>query len=424
MLKFKENFALGVASASTQIEGGEVDSNWYRFCEEGHVKDGSHCKDATMHYELFAQDNQLMAEMGIKHSRISLEWARINPELGQFDLKVLNHYRVELLLMKELGIKPLVTFYHFSHPIWFEELGAFTKKENTIYFLEYISECLKAFGDLVDEFVTINEPNVFATLSYLYGEWPPMQNNLHLALETMNVLALCHIKAYQLIHTIFDKHRAVKVGFAHHGRAFVAKNTKNPLQKAAAKVMAKSFQGELIKAFMKGEFNLPMRNLGQVEPGLYCDFIGINYYTRSVIDQFREVVSNEYPHNDLGWEIYPEGLIEVVQESYDCVPLPIYITENGTCDNHDQFRSRYIYDHLKVIMDSDLPIERYYHWCFVDNFEWKEGVSARFGLVHNDFETQQRTIKESGQFYSQMIQDHGVTQECYQRFVEKQTYHD
>ena len=185
--------------------------------------------------------------------------------------------------------------------------------------------------------------------------------------------------------------------------------------------MEKLFQKELDKAFMLGEFNFPMRNVGKVEPGLAVDFIAINYYTRSAVSNFKDQ-SFEGPRNDLGWEIYPPGLIEVAQKSYDLAPLPIYITENGTCDNNDSFRSLYIYEHLQEIMNSELPIERYYHWCFVDNFEWKEGNSARFGIVHNNYDTQVRMIKDSGHFYSQIIKDHGITAESYEQYVAHQSY--
>ncbi|MBP3700299.1 MAG: family 1 glycosylhydrolase, partial [Lachnospiraceae bacterium] len=106
----------------------------------------------------------------------------------------------------------------------------------------------------------------------------------------------------------------------------------------------------------------------------------------------------------------------------DVLPRPIYITENGTCDNEDTFRCRYLYEHIKALCDSDLPVERYYHWCFCDNFEWLEGESARFGLVHVDYDTQKRTVKNSGQFYSAMIAEGGVDDALYEEYVAEQTY--
>ncbi|MBQ3242810.1 MAG: glycoside hydrolase family 1 protein, partial [Oscillospiraceae bacterium] len=122
------------------------------------------------------------------------------------------------------------------------------------------------------------------------------------------------------------------------------------------------------------------------------------------------------------WEIYPQGLVDCARRLYEVLPRPIWVTENGTCDNNDRFRCRYLYDHLKVISQSDLPFERYYHWCFCDNFEWVEGNSSRFGLVSVDPETRARTVKKAGRFYSEVIQKGGVTKEIYQNYVADQRY--
>ena len=173
-----------------------------------------------------------------------------------------------------------------------------------------------------------------------------------------------------------------------------------------------------------GKFKWPLKASLPVETGGYCDFIGINYYSRTTVSGFGDGIRKNAPKNDLGWEIYPEGIIRCSEKLYSLIKRPIYITENGTCDNNDTFRCRYIYDHLKLICESKLPFERYYHWCFCDNFEWLEGESARFGLVHVDYETQKRTVKKSGSFYSEVIKAGGVTSEIYERYVKDQIYHD
>ena len=128
------------------------------------------------------------------------------------------------------------------------------------------------------------------------------------------------------------------------------------------------------------------------------------------------------PHNDLGWEIYPQGLAELCVSMWKEYAAPVYITENGTCDLDDSFRCRYIYEHLKAAAECPAPVERYYHWCFCDNFEWIEGSSARFGLVHVDYATQERRIKRSGEFYAKLIQNGGATQEMYDEYVAQQVY--
>lgn len=423
-MKFKDNFRLGVASASTQIEGGRVNSNWNWFSDQDKITDHSNVERANNHYELYAQDLKLMAHMGIKDYPFSIEWARIQPSENNFNSDALVHYRDMILEMKELNIHPILTFYHFSHPMWFEEKGAWTKKENIIYFLRFVAKCLDVFGDLVDEYITINEPNVYAVNGHFFGVWPPEKKSLSETIKVMSVFALAHIKAYELIHTIRNNRNFTntKVSFAHHVRDF-ATNSNSYLDKNIASLFKSLFQDKLTNAMFLGKFDFPLDNYGKVKQGQYIDFIAINYYTRTTVKNLQEGFMDNCYKNDLGWEIYPQGLITVANELYSVLNVPIYITENGTCDNNDQFRNRYLFDHLEVVNQSNLPIERYYHWCFIDNFEWAEGESARFGLVHNDYETQKRTIKHSGHFYSQIIKEKGISEETYEYYVKNQHYH-
>jgi len=182
------------------------------------------------------------------------------------------------------------------------------------------------------------------------------------------------------------------------------------------------FQDALTNACLLGRFIFPFKKYGKVRSGIYADFLGLNYYTRSTVSSLADGVREDSARNDLGWEIYPEGIAKCAGDLYKLLKKPIYITENGTCDNNDSFRCRYIYDHLKSLVNSGLPVERYYHWCFTDNFEWCEGESARFGLIHIDYEKQKRTIKRSGQFYSLMIKNKSVTSEMYDEYIAPQKY--
>ena len=133
-------------------------------------------------------------------------------------------------------------------------------------------------------------------------------------------------------------------------------------------------------------------------------------------------VRENSPRTDLGWEIYPDGIVECAKKLQAMFVRPLWVTENGTCDNNDRFRSRYIYEHLKTVCESDLPFERYYHWCFCDNLEWIEGNSSKFGLVSVDPVTRQRSIKKSGKFYADIIARGGVDQELYDTYVSQQEY--
>ena len=423
--KFRDQFALGVASAATQIEGGENNGNWNDWYHKGMIKDGSNPARATMHYQKWKQDADLMAKMGIKNYRLGIEWARICPEEGKVDKEALAHYRKEIAYLKEKGISILLTIHHFSNPMWFESMGGFTKRENLKYFIRFVKLVVNTFAGQVSEYITINEPNVYATQSYFFGTWPPGEKSIINACKVMSNMAICHIKAYEIIHKVRkDKGFSdTKVSFANHVRVFDPQNPKNIKHRINAKLLDFLFQGAVTEAFTLGKFKWPLLGAKSIKPGEYIDFIAVNYYTRSTVTRFDDGTKEDSYKNDLGWEIYPQGMIRVAEELYKLLERPIYITENGTCDNNDAFRSRYIYDHLKVIAESELPINRYYHWCFCDNFEWIEGDSARFGLVHINYASLGRTVKQSGRFYTRMIKEHGVSKETYSKYVEAQEYH-
>ena len=423
-LRFPENFLLGVSSAAAQIEGGEVGSNWNDWYHRGYIKDGSNPAVADDHWNRWKEDCDLMAAMGMRVCRLGLEWARLVPERGKPSQEVIRHYREDLSYLRDRDIRPLVTIHHFSNPMWFEEKGAFAKRENLEDFLDFVRLCGESFGDLVGDWITINEPNVYATNGYCFGLWPPGRKSYLQTFHVMENMAYCHIRAYGMLHEIRADmgYTDTFVGFANHVRVFDPKNPKNPLHRLLARLAEWLFQGALTLAMGTGRFRLPLRNRWHVKPGEYCDFNGVNYYTRSTVSGLADGVREGSPCNDLNWEIYPEGLVRCAEKLQKVLPRPLWVTENGTCDNDDHFRAKYIYDHLAAICASGLPFERYYHWCFCDNFEWLEGYSARFGLVHIDYETQKRTIKRSGEFYAGMIVAGGVTEEAFAEYVAKEAY--
>jgi beta-glucosidase len=243
-------------------------------------------------------------------------------------------------------------------------------------------------------------------------------------MKVMSNMAVCHIKAYELIHKMRSEmgYTDTKVSFANHLRVFEPENPMNFWHGFCSRLLEYLFQGAVTCAMSFGAFSFPMYKPVKVSKGVYCDFIAVNYYTRSTISGFRDGVREGAPKNDLGWEIYPKGIVRCSEKIYKMLKRPIYITENGTCDKEDSFRSKYLYEHLKELCESELPVERYYNWCFCDNFEWIEGESARFGIVHTDFETQKRTVKKSGQFFSEVIRAGGVTEEIYDKYVKDQKY--
>ena len=419
-----EGMLMGVATAATQIEGGDVHSNWNDWYQRGCIKDGTDPATGNDHWEKWEEDTSLMADLGLQIYRFGIEWARLMPEEGKVDETAIARYRQELLLLKNKGIRPLLTIHHFTNPMWFERKGAFEKRENLRHYLELVELTVDSFGDLCSDYITINEPNVYATNSYFFGLWPPGERNVGRTISVMENLAYCHIKAYRMIHA---KRKAMgytdtMVGCANHMRVFAPKNPKNPWHCLCAKLTAWLFQDALTSAMTLGKFPLPLRNHGNFPKGEYTDFIGLNYYTRSTVSGIGDGVRQNSPRNDLDWEIYPQGIVDCAQKLYDVLPRPIWVTENGTCDNDDRFRCRYLYEHLKALSESGLPFRRYYHWCFCDNFEWVEGNSAKFGLVSIDPETRQRTVKASGHFYSEILQNKGVSKDLYEKYVAEQEY--
>ena len=422
--KLKDGLLMGVSTAATQIEGGAVDSNWNDWYRQGKIKDGTDPATGNDHWEKWEEDIDLMAAMGIQTYRFGIEWARLVPVPGKINGEAVQRYRQEILALKNRGIVPLLTIHHFTNPMWFERMGGFTKRENLHYYLELVELTADRFGDLVSDYITINEPNVYATNSYFFAQWPPAKASLTDTIKVMENMAYCHIKAYKILH---EKRKAMgytdtKVGVANHLRIFAPKNPSNPWHCISAKLTEYLFQGALLKAMTLGRFLFPLRNFGKLPRGEYSDFNGVNYYTRSTVSGIGDGVRENSPRNDLDWEIYPQGIVECAQKLQAILPRPLWVTENGTCDNDDRFRSRYLYEHLKAVSESNLSFERYYHWCFCDNLEWIEGNWAKFGLVSVNPETRVRTIKKSGRFYSAVIARGGVDAEAYNTYVSGQEY--
>lgn len=229
-LQFPEGFLLGVSSASAQIEGGEVGSSWNDWYHQGKIKDGSDPAVANDHWNRWREDCALMAGLHLSIARIGVEWARIMPSRGEVDETAIAHYRAELAYMHQLGIRPLLTIHHFSNPMWFEHLGGFAKRENLDDFLSFAQLCADRFGDLVSDWITINEPNVYATNGYFFGDWPPGHKSFSETFTVLENMAYCHIRCYQMLHKTREAmgYSDTMVGFANHLRVFEPENPKIP----------------------------------------------------------------------------------------------------------------------------------------------------------------------------------------------------
>ena len=427
-----DGMLLGVATAATQIEGGDVASNWTDWAARpGTIKDASTPARATDHWRRWREDTELMASLGVQVYRMSVEWARLEPRPGQWDDAAFDRYRDELHLLRAKGIRPLVTLHHFSHPLWFERDGGWLAANALWTWERFVSEVVTRLGDLVTEWVTVNEPNVYVTGAHVFGDFPPGHRSLREGLRVYSVLAAAHIRAYKLIHAL-QPGPDTMVGVAHHLRPFRPGNPRNPWHRVLTPAMRHLFQGAVVRAMTTGEFAPPLRRPDGVPaqsagsgPGRYADFFGLNYYSRTTVTRFDDGTPAGVPVNDLGWEVYAAGLAETARWAWETYRLPVWVTENGTCDSADAFRSRYVWEHLEVLAGAraqGVPVERYYHWCFVDNWEWNEGEGPRFGLVALDYVTQQRTVRDSARLFAEIIREGGGTPAMHAAHVAGQAY--
>lgn len=422
------DFLIGSASAALQIEGGQVDTNWHDWARRpGNVADGSTPARATDHWSRWREDNALMGELDLQIARIGLEWARIEPRPGEFDLAVLDRYAQEIADLRDRGIRPLVTLHHFTNPMWFQHLGEFTNPDSIDLFLRYVRVAVTHLRELVSDWITINEPNVYAVQAYLFKEGPPGEVSLPKTLRVLGNLAEAHCRAYLLIHELTD---GARVTFAHHVRVFSPRNPANPLHRMFSRVNEHLFHEIIEQAMFSGRFSPVLgRNRG-LPIRRYADVIGLNYYSRTAVTGPADGVFDHVPLTDMGWEIFPAGLIQTARRLHNTYPVPIWVTENGCADNGraelrgpggdslelEHFRTAFLLEHLEAMAASGLPFERYYHWCFVDNWEWSFGQVPRFGIVHLDYDTQVRTIKPSGRMLQEIINAGAITPEIRSRY--------
>lgn len=362
---------------------------------------------------------------------MSLEWARIEPQEGRFDEEALSHYRREIELLRARDIRPLVTLHHFSNPLWMEDSGAFEDSRAVDRFARYTERAVAALGDLVSDWVTINEPNIYTLFGYVFGDWPPGKTDLAAARRVAGTLARAHAAAYRIIHDTRAGPGPTAVGVAHHLRLFEPARSRHPADRMVAGLYDRVFQDMFVRATTEGERRWPLGKLDlpaqRNASGYLVDFFGINYYSRDLVrarvapaELFgRREVAPGAPTSDLGWELYPRGLAAVATRYWERYGLPIFVTENGIADAADSRRIPFIASHLSEIaraVADGVDIRRYYHWSLMDNFEWVEGLTPRFGLVEIDYETQARQVRESGRFYAEVCVRGGVDEELIERY--------
>jgi beta-glucosidase len=391
---FGPTFLRGVATSAYQIEGGNYWCDWYEFEQRrGAIQDGSRCGAAAEGWNRVGEDVALIKGLGANAYRFSIEWSRLEPAQGKYDEEAFKHYVDEVGQLRSAGITPMVTLLHFTLPQWVAQQGGLLAKDFPDWFAEFTREAARHFGGQVTLWCTINEPNVQMVKGYLDGSWPPGKKMANAdAATAFRALLAAHTKAAAVLHREVP---GAQVGVAQHLVYFEPRWAMNPLDWMVAGMSADAFNWAFYDAIATGRARLDAPGFPKLdEPveGLAgsADFFGMNYYRRGLMSLdfgWPGYVKQEDPkdgvRNDLGWGVYPEGLLQLLRESWRRYKLPIYITENGMADSQGTARVQFLDDHLYAVglaLQEGIPVKGYFHWSLVDNFEWAEGYEPRFGL--------------------------------------------
>jgi len=425
--RFPRNFVWGVATSAYQVEGaahedGRGDSIWDEFCRRpGAIKDGSSGERACDHYHRVGEDIGLIASLGANAYRFSVAWPRVQPlGAGEWNEKGFDFYDRLIDGLLERGIEPFLTLYHWDLPQALQERGGWMSRDTVGRFVDYAAEVARRYGGRAASIATHNEPWVIAILGHEAGIFAPGLKSQKMAMQVSHHLLLSHGLALQALRA---QHCAAPLGIVLNQAPIHAAT-----DSAADLARARLDDGLTIRWYMDalllGRYpDDVLEFLGedapQIEPGDMAairqplDFLGINYYTRHLsgtgapldrVESGREVT-------DMGWEVFPAGLSELLARLHADYRLPpLYVTENGAAyRDHladgrvaDVERIRYLHRHIAALADAlegGVDVRGYFVWSLLDNFEWADGYSKRFGLVFVDYATQRRTLKDSALWY-------------------------
>ncbi len=432
---FPRDFLWGAATAAYQIEGawnvdGRGESIWDRFSHtEGKVNNGETGDVACDHYHRFAADVEIMRRLNLKAYRFSISWPRVLPSgRGPVNPAGLDFYDRLVDALLEANIEPFVTLYHWDLPQALEDMGGWSERDTCGYFADYAALMMRRLGDRVRCWATFNEPAIVSFLGFRTGQHAPGYRSQRLALQVGHHLLVAHGMALQSMRAIKSDSEAGIVLSLWPPEA----QSDTPELKASAEKLWQKDEAWFVDPLLRAHYPvLGWQEYGddvpEIRPGDMAlisqklDFIGVNYYSRKLMGpdgQISPVPGSE--HTEMGWEVTPSSLRKLLvrlQEEYRCPP--IYITENGAAvadrvaedgSIHDERRISYLRDHLVAVHNAitdGVDVRGYFVWSLMDNFEWAFGYSKRFGIVHVDYATQERRIKDSGLWYSQTVRRNG-----------------
>lgn len=392
--KFPEDFEWGVSTSAYQVEE-DIHNDW----EQAGIKAGK----AIEHRRRFNEDLAHMKHMGLKAYRFSIEWARLEPHKGQWQEQELIACLQRIRQLKAAGITPYLTLWHFTQPVWVAKAGGWQNPQTVEHYLNYVSKVLKVLGPEVDDWLTLNEPEVYAVMAYFKGRWPPFGQSRQQMERALGHLLRAHAQAYQLIHQIDP---VARVGLAKSLASLKPLRAWHPGDQLAAWAYPQAFNWSLLAALSGQGPTFPF-NWSSI-PGLAesLDWLGVNYYARYYISLDGRLMT-ENGRTATYWDRQnaSQDLTELLLHSntyFQKSKIPVLITENGIHDADDSVRPCYLLEHLQALQQAraqGVNIKGYFHWTLVDDFEWAEAYGPKYGLLDRE-----RHWRSSAYLYQQVIQ--------------------
>ena len=420
-IQFPKSFIWGTATASHQVEGNCI-NNWSQFeggnktTGEPNIKDSQVSGNACEHWDRYPKDIELIKNIGVRYYRFSLEWSKIEPQKGMYNQDAINHYSDLINKLISKGVTPVITLHHFTHPIWFENIGAFEKEENIQHLLLFAEKVFNEYSDRVKYWCTINEPAVVATQGYFTGMFPPGKKNIKLTCIVLKNLLEAHVQIYKKIKSMKNGD-AAQVGIVKNINHFDPWRRYSVSDWLLTLFMNYAYNTSSIRFFKTGKFKILIpgflwishKNMNACTAN---DFFGLNYYSHNHIkfnifnkDFFELKFHSKDTMTDMPYTIYAEGIYRAIQE-VSKLSIPIIITENGVADKDDKIRAEYIQKYLYATMKSiedGYNVIGYFYWSLLDNFEWAFGYDMKFGLYSVDFKNQIRKLREGSETFVQII---------------------
>jgi len=424
---FPRGFLWGSATSAHQVEGNNVHSDWWAWERAGRVKERSGL--ACDHYHRFAADFDLAASLGHNAHRFSVEWARIEPAEGQWDDEALAHYVEVVRALRQRHLEPIVTLHHFTTPQWLVAQGGWLSPKAIDHFGDYVQRVATALGSMVRYWITINEPLVYLRMHYIQGLGPPGAQDLGQALRVIEQLMRAHALGYRIVHSACAAGAdGPHVSIAHHVPMFRPCRRWSPPDRWITHVTDRVFNRAFLDALLEGRWSVPGLGTHRVPDAKgTLDFLGINFYGRQFIRWVPGLTpwpgsSCDLGHHEprqvtertsMGWDVHPPSFAEALMR-WGRLGLPILVTENGTSMTDDARRWRYLLRHVQAMAHAlrrGAAIRGYCYWSLLDNFEWADGYTPRFGLIEVDYASQRRTVRESARRYADICRANRVSME-------------